>query len=51
MTTAKGNNILSYLIYINRYAFVEFESEESAQRAMDNLNNTKLLGREIYISV
>lgn len=34
-----------------RYAFVEFETEDSAKRALDGEHNKKLRDREIYITV
>lgn len=51
-------NIVSCSIIIDRatnrskgFGFVEFETEEEAQKAVDTLNNTELGGRNIIVNI
>ena len=41
--------VIEILLMPNRYAFVEFETEEDAQRAMDQMQSQPVLSRKVYV--
>lgn len=55
---AQCGNVVSCSIIIDRatnrskgFGFVEFETEEEAQKAVETLNNTELGGRNIIVNI
>ena len=55
---AQCGNVVSASIIIDRatnrskgFGFVEFETEEEAQKAVDTLNGTELGGRSIVVNI
>ena len=48
--TITFSNIYVHL-YVPRFGFVEMGSEKEAMEAAKALNGTKLLGRQVYVSI
>lgn len=44
-----GNVNNEIVLFLLRFAFVEFEGEDEAKEAMDTLNNTEVEGRTIRL--